>query len=62
MAQVKQELRLLNPTELAPHGENVVAAMTANANFASPNPPLAEVRAAVTQVRGNLATVEGTKA
>ncbi|HEX8464102.1 MAG TPA: hypothetical protein VF627_05730 [Abditibacterium sp.] len=62
MAQVKQGLKDKNPTELAQHGENVVAAMTGNANFAAPNPPLAELTAAVGAVRGNLATVESTKA
>ena len=62
MAQVKQELREMNSTELAQHGENVVAAMSGNANFPTPNPPLAQITDAVGEVRSRLATVESTKA
>ena len=62
MAQVKQELQAMNPTELAQQGENVVAGMTGNANFAAPNPPLSQISAAASELRARLSTVKSTAA
>ncbi len=62
MAQVKQGLDEMNPGEMAQYGENVVAGMTANANFPTAAPPLAEISSAVSAVRTNLTSVEASKA
>lgn len=62
MAQVKQGLDEMNPGEMAQYGENVVAGMTANANFPTPVPSLAEISSAVSAVRTNLTSVEASKA
>ena len=51
MAQIKMDFRTLSPAEKVTRAEQIVASLTGNANFPTPNPPLAAVTAAANDLR-----------
>jgi len=62
MAKVKVGLKNLSREEIADKLNTVKTAMTGNANFTTPNPPLATLTSQETLIRTKIATVETLKA
>lgn len=61
MARVKLNLRNLSITEKIAKGRQIVTAMTDNARFANPNPPLAEVTTALDDLEKAFALVQAAR-
>lgn len=57
MVKVKLELRKKSPAEKIDFGKSVVTKMTGNATFATPNPPLASITTAITNLSAATAEV-----
>jgi hypothetical protein len=61
MPRVKLNLKNLTVTEKIAKGRQIVTAMTNNASFPSPNPPLTEVTAALDELTQAFALVQAAK-
>lgn len=61
MARVKLNLRNLSITEKIAKGRQIVTAMTDNARFASPNPPLSDVTTALEDLEKAFALVQAAR-
>lgn len=61
MARIRLNLRNLTVTEKIARGRQIVAAMTNNASFPSPQPPLADVNTAVDDLEKSFASVQAAK-
>ena len=62
MPRIKLNLRNLSIPDKVQKGRQVVTAMTNNANFSNPHPPLPEVTAALTSLDQNYALLQAAKA
>jgi hypothetical protein len=62
MAKVRLGLRNLAPDQKIDQANTIKTAMTGNANFTTPNPPLATLTSQETLIRAKIATVETLKA
>jgi|SRR5215208_2393498 len=61
MARIRLNLRNLSVTEKIAKGRHIVTAMTNNARFPSPNPPLTDVTAALDELSQAFALVQAAK-
>lgn len=61
MARVRLNLRNLSVTDKIAKGRQIVAAMTNNANFATPNPPLPEVTGTIDDLEKANAAVQAAR-
>ena len=61
MARIKLNLKKLSITDKIAKGRQIVTAMTNNASFPSPNPPLPEVTAALDELNQSFALVQAAK-
>lgn len=57
MVKVKLELRKKTPAQKIDYGKTIVAKMTGNATYATPNPPLATITTAITNLSAATAEV-----
>jgi len=62
MPRIKLNLRNLSIPDKVQKGRQIVTAMTNNANFSNPHPPLPEVTAALTGLDQNYALLQAAKA
>jgi len=62
MPRIKLNLRNLSIPDKVQRGRQIVTAMTNNANFSNPHPPLAEVTAALASLDQNYALLQAAKA
>jgi hypothetical protein len=62
MAKVKLGLSKLSPDELVDRGNTIKTAMTGNANFTTPNPPLATIGTLITNAQTKMAAYNSTLA
>ncbi len=62
MSRIKLNLRNLSIPDKVQKGRQIITAMTNNANFSSPHPPLTEVTAALATLEQNYALVQAAKA
>src|ERR1041385_9018194 len=62
MPRIKLNLRNLSIPDKVQKGRQIVTAMTNNANFSNPHPPLAEVTASLTSLDQNYALLQAAKA
>ena len=61
MARVKLNLRNLSITDKIAKGRQIVTAMTDNARFASPNPPLSDITTALDDLQNAFALVQAAR-
>lgn len=61
MARIKLNLRSLSVTEKIAKGRQIVAALTNNASFPTPSPPLADVTAALDELEKAYALVQSAR-
>ena len=61
MARIRLNLKKLSVTDKIAKGRQIVTAMTNNASFPNPNPPLPEVTAALDELNQSFAQVQAAK-
>src|SRR5215467_4322196 len=61
MSRIRLNLKRLSTTDKLAKGRHIVIAMTNNASFPNPNPPLAEVTTALDELTQTFAQVQAAK-
>lgn len=62
MSRIKLNLRNLSIPDKVQRGRQIISAMTNNANFSNPHPPLTEITAALATLEQNYALMQAAKA